>query len=237
MSWPDFHGNNLLRLLPEADAVRLTERAERVRVPLGGVISEPDGHVTFAHFPLSNLFSSVVALADGSQVEAATVGSEGMAPVGLLASETGGAYRVMQQIDGESLRVPVADFRARLAEDGPLRRVMERYALAMIQQSGQSAACNVRHEIGPRLCRWLLATQDGVGRGQFFLTHEFAGMMLGVRRQSVSSAAGALQRAGLIRYERGAVTVLDRPGLERASCECYGAIRAGYSRAMRPTIW
>ena len=94
MSWPDFHGNNLLRLLPESDAARLTEHAERVSIPLRGVISEPDEPVRFAHFPLANLFSSVVRLSDGSHVEAATVGNEGMAPLGLLASDTGGVHRV-----------------------------------------------------------------------------------------------------------------------------------------------
>lgn len=223
-------GNKLLDRLPGQDRARLLERAERVTVPLHEVAGEPGEAAPYAHFPLTCVYSSIVLMRDGSAIEAATIGNEGVVPLGLLADERTHVYRTIVQVEGESLRVPSGHFRSVFAASEPLRRLMERYALTITHQSGQSAACNARHTVENRMCRWLLMTQDRVRSDKFFLTHEDLASMLGVRRQSVSEVAKPLQDAGLIRYVRGNITILDRAGLERAACECYEAIWEAYDR-------
>lgn len=224
--------NRLLNLLPEADYALLARHLEAVRVPLHEVVCDPGEPVRYGHFPTGCIFSAIVQLKDGSAAEAATVGREGMVGLALLADERASVYRVVQQVEGESLRIAAEHFRAALAASEPLRRLLVRYSFTMTHQSGQSAACNLRHGVEHRMCRWLLMTQDRVGSDSFFLTQEDLSNMLGVRRQSVSDVAGPLQDAGLIAYSRGNITILNRPALERATCECYRAIRDTYERVM-----
>ena len=224
--------NRLLSLLPERDAARIREAAETVRPALGQPVCEPGEPMEAAYFPTTGVFSAIVPLEDGSAIEAATIGNEGVIGLDFLARGPAAAYRVILQVPGESLRVPAAAFRDLIGSSEPLRRLLETYALTVIRMSGQSAACNLRHPVAERMVRWLLMTHDRAGSDEFFLTQEFLSVMLGVRRQTVSIEAARLQEAGLIVYSRGNVTVLDRPGLEDACCECYAAVRDGYERVM-----
>ena len=225
-------GNQLLDRLPERDLARVLERARRVTLHLHEQICEPGEPIRTAEFPVTCAFSSIVPFSDGSVVEAATVGNEGMIGFDLLASRRAAVYRVIGQIEGETLRIAAEDFRRLLFGSDPLRTLLEKYTLTLIQQSGQSAACNLRHDIRQRMCRWLLMCHDRAGRDEFHLTHEFFGQMLGVRRQSISEVAGRLQDEGLVRYHRGDLTILDRPGLEQAACECFRTLSERYRLVM-----
>ncbi|MBA3314265.1 MAG: Crp/Fnr family transcriptional regulator [Planctomycetota bacterium] len=225
-------GNQLLDLLSEADLARLLQRAERVTVPLRTLVTEAGEPSREVHFPLTSVFSSLIPLRDGSTIEVATVGNEGMTGIDLLTDKPASVYRVISQVEGESLRVPADFFRSLLLEAGPLARIIQRYAMTVTHQCGQSAACNLRHDVEERMCRWLLMTHDRVRRDEFYLTQEFLGIMLGVRRQSVSLSASILQEAGLITYSRGNMKILDRPGLEAVSCECYATLRETYRQVM-----
>ena len=229
---PSRTGNRLLDLLPGPDLARLLDRAERATAKVGDVVAEAGEPARFAVFPLTSVYSAIIPLRDGSAIEATTIGSEGMAGIDFLTDHAASVYRLVCQVDGESLHLPASAFRSLLAESGPLRRVLERYVLTVVHQGGQNAACNLRHNVEERMCRWLLMTHDRVGANEFHLTHEFLAIMLGVRRQSVSLTAGILQEAGLIEYRRGDLRIADRPGLERASCECYRAIKDTYRQVM-----
>ncbi|MGC1272217.1 MAG: Crp/Fnr family transcriptional regulator, partial [Planctomycetaceae bacterium] len=222
----------LLTLLPAPDFRRLTEAAEQVRLPLRTVVGEPGEPIRHVHFPLTCVISTVVPMQDGAAVEAATVGNEGMSGIDLLVGGRASLYRTMQQVEGESLRIPAEHFRAVLSGSEAFRRLLERYILTMTHQAGQTAACNLRHAVEQRMCRWLLMTHDRVCDDTFYLTHEVLSFMLGVRRQTISETAAILHKSKLITYRRGHMSILDRPGLEAASCECYQAVRDAYRQVM-----
>ncbi|HLY65138.1 MAG TPA: Crp/Fnr family transcriptional regulator [Chloroflexota bacterium] len=188
---------------------------------------EPFRHVWF---PLSGVVSLVVLMKDGRGVDAATVGFEGMvgAPV-VLGTELS---QVTVQIEGEALRVPAPEFCQLLQQDPALRDVLLRYIDVLLTQALRSTGCNRLHGVEERLARWLLTTHDWVWRDQFHLTQDFLALMLGVRRPSVTVAAGALQQKGMITYRRGDVAILDREALERTSCEDYEAIRDAFERLL-----
>jgi CRP-like cAMP-binding protein len=188
-----------------------------------------------AYFPLSGVISLMTPLGDGSAIETATVGNEGM--VGVHAFLGGGALGnglAMAQIAGEALAIDVDTFRAEVEEDGKLASLMRAYTQALFAQISQAVACNSAHEIQQRAAKWLLETHDRVPDDTYVLTQEFLADMLGVTRPSVTVAARTLQEAGLIRYRRGQITVLDRNGLEEASCECYASVRREYDRLVGP---
>jgi CRP-like cAMP-binding protein len=225
-------GNRLLAALSEQDYERLLPRLEIVPSGLKEVVHEPGGPLSYVYFPITSVFSLVTLMADGAAIEFATVGKEGM--VGLpafLGAETMRS-RAFSQVPGEAVRMKVEVFREAISRSGPFQRVLLRYTHALLNQIAQTAACNRLHSIEERCSRWLLMTHERVGRDQFLLTQESLGEMLGVRRQSVSAVAGVLQKAGLIRYRHGQMTVLDRPGLEAAACECYGIIRREFDRLL-----
>lgn len=224
--------NRLLSLIPDPEFSGLMEQAEQVRLPFKTVIAEPGEPIRHVHFPLSCVISAVVLMKDGDTVEASTVGNEGMSGVDLLVGTRQSLYRNLQQVEGESLRIPAKHFRAVLAGSDSLRRLMERYLLTMTHQAGQSAACNLRHDVEHRMCRWLLMTHDRVCEDTFYLTQEILSVMLGVRRQTVSETAASLFKARLITYSRGTITILDREGIERMSCECYQSVRDAYQQVM-----
>jgi CRP-like cAMP-binding protein len=192
-------------------------------------MGEPIRHV---YFPTTALVSLMIVLEDGKQVEMAAVGREGLVGLPLaLGSDTDG-HVAMTQIPGSALRLQTDAFRAVLGVAPELQQVLGRYALVLLTQAGQAAACNGLHALAERGARWLLEAHDRVGSDQFLLTQDFLAAMLGVRRPSVTLAAGMLQQAGYITYHRGRVTVLDRVGLEAASCECYAAIRQETDRLL-----
>ena len=163
-------------------------------------------------------------------VEVGTVGNEGMSAVPLVHGAQVNTVDAMWQIEGDGLRMPSGEFRQELAENATFADVMNRYAQGFLAQVAQSTACNRLHPVEQRLARWLLMTHDRIGHDELQLTQEFLSQMLGVRRATVSVAAGALQRAGLISYSRGQITIVDREGLEQASCECYQLIRDEFDR-------
>ena len=229
---PPQRGNALLRALaPEdMDAVRpALEHVALVRDHPIFLAGESASHVWFPN----NGIISIVALDDkGSAIEVATVGHEGMTGLSIVLGSETMIYSSMVQVPGDGWRIEAATFRRLLDRRPAIRAVMLRYVLAAMTQMGQNAACAQLHNIEARCARWLLLAHDEVEGDRFPLTQDYLAMMLGVTRPSVSEAASSLQKAGLIRYVRGQITVLDRPGLEAMSCECYGIVRREFERLL-----
>lgn len=184
------------------------------------------------YFPNGGVVSITAMLGNGTWIEAATVGDEGMVGIEAFFGKRPLAQgeTMVQVPDTSMVMVSVEAFGRELARRGALHEIMGRYAQVTMGQMMRSTACNALHQVHERCCRWLLMTQDRVHRDDFQLSHEFLGMMLGVRRQTVTVVARRLQKAGLIRYVHGHVRILNRKGLEAASCECYAAIREQFSR-------
>ena len=229
----DAEQNRLLRSLSSAEYERLLPSFETVSLPLGHVLyeaREPIGHV---YFPQRCVISMLTVMEDGATVETESVGNEGLVglPVFLGARES--PARVISQIPDDAKRIAADDFRCAVEESAPLRGLLLRYTQTVVTQISQTAACNRLHSMEERCARWLLMTHDRVGGGDSFpLKQQFLAYMLGVRRATVTVAAGMLQKAGLIHYTRGKITITDRAGLEDASCECYRVIRDNYERLL-----
>ena len=225
-------GNRLLDQLESRDLERLAHRMERQVLPLRSTIRSPREPLRYAHFPVTNVLSSIVLLQDGSAVEAVAIGNEGVADVGLLVGERSSPHLLVQQVAGESLRVPADHFRSALRESPTLRELVERFALILLRQCAQNAACNARHPTEERLARWILSCADRAGSERFDITQEYLAVMLGVSRQSANAAIRSLQRQGLISYRRRRLEIFDRPRLEGAACECYAAANEAYEELM-----
>jgi CRP-like cAMP-binding protein len=217
--------NRLLAVLPGEQVERLEPKLEAVALDFKQLLYEPGKPIEHVYFPTSCVASLVTVVDGGQPIEIATVGREGMVglPVFLEADEVPG--RGFIQVAGGALRMDAREFKEETRRGGALTNLLLRYTQALFNQVAQSAACNRAHAVEERCARWLLMTHDRVGQDQFFLTQEFMGHMLGVRRATVNVAAGMLQKAGFITYTRGRITVLDRKGLESASCECYAIIK------------
>ena len=194
------------------------------------VLHEPGDRIDYVYFPLDGMCCLLTVLNDGSAIEVATVGKEGMLGVGAFLHFDSYLWRGICQVPGRVLRLRVPDFKKELDRAGNLSRSLRGYVHALLMKISQAAVCNRLHPTEQRLAKWLLLTHDRVGSDEFPLTHQFLSQMLGVRRASVSEVAAKLQQDGLIRYRRGVVTVLDRSRLEAISCECYSAIRAAFDR-------
>jgi len=229
----DGHGNHIVDALPPAQRRRILANARRVRLDVKTVLFEPGQPIRSVYLPLDGVISLVTPLQDGAIVEVATVGNEGVVGVPLV---PGGslAVRAIAQVAGESLRMSSRTFLAETEHDGLFGELVRRYIQAFVGQIAQAAACNRLHSNEERLSRWLLMSHDRVGVDEFAITHEFLGQMLGSRRATVTLSAGILQAAGLIRYQRGHVTILDREGLEAVACECYGVIKLELDRVLGP---
>jgi CRP-like cAMP-binding protein len=227
--------NRLLRALSADAFAGLLPHLEPVEVTVGQVLWPADGPIHAVYFPRTSVCSLLTPLADEAPVESATVGYEGIVGVPVVLGAPRTHTQAIGQIAGTAARVDARRFREWLATaDGALPLFL-RYAQVLLEQTAQSVACNRKHEMDERCARWLLATRDRVGADGFQLTHDFLAAMLGVRRASVTLAAGMLQQAGLIRYSRGRVTVLDSERLEEASCECYGVVRAQHELLLSET--
>jgi CRP-like cAMP-binding protein len=225
--------NRLLATLPPDEYARLTARMTDTAFQLRDVVYRANGPVPYVYFPRSGVLSCVVVLPDGGAAEVGTVGNEGMAGLpAFLGADTSPTEVICQAAPCEMWRMEAAAFRAEAGRDGPFRTLLGRYAQCYLTQVGQTAACNALHGVEERLARWLLMTHDRVGADDLPLTQEFLALMLGVRRASVTVVASALQHAGLIRYQRGRIAVLDRAGLEAASCDCYRMVRAEFDRLL-----
>jgi CRP-like cAMP-binding protein len=226
------HANRLLSILPEPSRERVLQRLEPVRYELGQLLMVQGDPIELVSFPTTAVLSMVIALEDGRSVEAAPAGFEGMGGVEVLLGEQLSQYEVTVQGAGEALQMPATDLLALAGEDPLIPKVLLRYAQVQMITASRSAACNRMHEIDERLARWLLHMHDWIGGDFLRLTHEFIATMLGVRRSSVTVAAGTLQNAGLIAYRRGEVTIIDREGLEEVACEDYMAIRDAFDRLL-----
>ena len=217
--------NHLIAALPAAERDRLVGMLSPMLLDIKTVLFEPGHPVRHVYFPLNGVVSLVTPLEDGAIVEVATVGNEGVVGVPMVA---GGslAVRAISQVSGWVLRMDADPFMAEVQSPGGLREIHGDYLQALFSQISQAAACNRLHTNEERLSRWLLMSHDRVGEDSFAITHEFLGQMLGSRRATVTLSAGILQAAGLIRYHRGQVTIIDRAGLEGVACECYAVIKA-----------
>jgi CRP-like cAMP-binding protein len=224
-------GNRLLSLLSPDTRRQMLPALKLISCEMGRVLYEPDRVITHIYFPLTVVTSVLSEMTDGTTVEVATVGREGMVGLPVFLGDETTFLRTIAQIPGAALSMGRIDF-LNLVEDktSGLRRILLRYTQALFGQLAQQSACNRSHNMEERCARWILMTQDRVGHDEFPLTQEFLAFMLGARRASVTLAAGILARAGLIQYTRGKIQVLDRAGLEEASCECYGVIQREYER-------
>jgi CRP-like cAMP-binding protein len=228
----DPHANRLLGLLPRRDYERLRPHLHPIALEYRQSLYRAHKPIEFVYFIETGVGSLVNTMANGDAAEVGTIGNEGMVGLPLLFGDDRAPTSVYVQVPGAGLRMKAALFRTELARSASMRTVMLRYAHAFFNQVAQSAACNHFHSLEQRCCRWLLMTHDRMQSDEFLLTQEFLAMMLGVRRTGVTAAAGALQRAGLIRYKRGNVTIIDRRGLIRRSCECYGVSKKEFDRLL-----
>lgn len=224
--------NRLLAGLPAEALKALRPHLEPVALSLREVLFNVDVPIEHVYFPEDAVVSILGVMPDGTAVEVATVGREGMVglPVFLGAERT--PAHALVQVPGRGHRVEARAFREHVQRSQDTRNVLDRYTQAMFTLVAQGAACNRLHSIEERCARWLLMTQDRVGADGFPLTQQFLSQMLGVRRAGVSEVASELQREGLLKYQRGYVSIQDRAGLEAASCECYAVIRSEFSRLL-----
>lgn len=224
------HKNGLLARLPEASWQRWLPQLEWVDLPQGQVLHESGELPRHAYFPTTAILSLLNVTQDGASTEIAVVGNEGMAGVSLFMGGASACSRAVVQSAGFGLRLKAQAMRAEFECDAQVMQVMLRYTQALMTQMGQMAVCNRHHSIDQQLCRCLLFNLDRLGGDEIVMTHELIAGTLGVRREGVTETALKLQAAGLIRYARGRITVLDRGGLERRACECYGVVRKAYDR-------
>lgn len=224
--------NQLLASLPEADFLQILPYLTTVPTRVKQVLHKCGEPLRQVFFPNGGVASITTVLLDGTTVEAATVGDEGMVGIEafLSADAIAPGETLMQVPDTNAEMMSVADFRREIGERAAFHDLMGRYTQVVIAQMMQSTACNALHHVHQRCARWLLMTHDRMHEQDFTLSHEFLAVMLGVQRPTVSVIAGTLQHAGLIRYKHGRVTVMDRKGLESAACECYPVIRAHFDR-------
>ena len=230
--------NRLLATIHEAELARFADILQVRPFDKGEVVSEPGDKIREVIFPLDAVFSVVATTPDGHEVEAGTVGMDGVVGLAPFLGAESSLLRSMCQIPGTAL---VAEVGLLLAKaDGAMASAARRYAHSFMTMAGQGVACNRLHAIEPRMARWLLMVHDRIERNPFELTHEFLAIMLGANRPSVSLAAAVLKQAGLIHYQRGRMTILDRAGLEDVACDCYALITAEYERStgarLRPGI-
>lgn len=223
------HNHLLDRLAPD-DFVLLRPHLQEVKLGYLEPLADPGRPIEFVYFPLSGVASLAKSMANGAAAEVGTTGNEGFVGMPLLLDTEAGATGVHMQVPGHALRMPARAFRNSLAQSASLRRLLNRFTYASYNQTCQLVACNRFHDVEQRCARWLLMAHDRVGADDLALKQQFLAEMLGVHRPAVTLAAGALQKAGLIRYRRGVITVLDRDGLEAASCPCYRIARASMDR-------
>jgi CRP-like cAMP-binding protein len=232
MASDDHRANRLLAALDPADYRELAPHLRVEGLPRGSVLQHAGDEISTVWFPHDCVVSLTALLRDGETVETGTIGREDV--VGFIAALGDGraVSRAIVQAPGAASRISCARFREAFDARPGVRNLCLRYYEALIAQLLQSVACNARHPLEGRLCRWLLMMQDRVGRAELRLTHQFLAEMLAVQRSTLTLAARKLQGVGLIRYRRGVVEILDRPGLEEASCECYGLTRSQFERVL-----
>jgi CRP-like cAMP-binding protein len=228
----DPQANRLLGLLTPRDYQRLRPHLKSIELEYRQSLYRANKPIEFIYFIESGVGSLVNTMANGDAAEVGTIGNEGLVGLPIVFGDDRAPTSVCVQVPGAGLRMSATSFKKELAQSASMQAVMLRYAHAFFNQVAQSAACSHFHSLQQRCCRWLLMTHDRMHSDDFLLTQEFLAMMLGVQRTGVSAAAGALQRAGLIHYKRGNVTILDRRGLIERSCECYGVSKREFDRLL-----
>jgi CRP-like cAMP-binding protein len=229
---PDPRKNHLLAALPAGEWVRWLPALEPVEMPLGHVLYESGVAMTHVYFPTTSIVSLLYVMEDGASAEIAVVGNEGIVGVSLFMGGETTPSRAVVQSAGTGYRMRGQLLKEEFNRSGPVLHLLLRYTQALITQMAQTAVCNRHHTLDQQLCRWLLLSLDRLQASELVMTQELIANMLGVRREGVTEAAVSLQEAGLIRYRRGHITVLDRKGLERRTCECYAVVRKEYDRLL-----
>lgn len=218
--------NRLLATLPKREYNRLLPGLKPVTLTFGEVLYQPGDTITHVYFPNDSIVSLLSAMSERATLEVGMVGNEGMAGLPIFMGVNVSQTRALVQGAGSAMRMTSANARLEASHLGSLHRLLHRYSHSLLAQVSQTSACNRFHSVDVRLARWLLMTADRLNVDEFRLTQEFMSSMLGVRREGVNKAAGALQAEKLIRYSRGVITILDRRGLEAKACVCYGLIKA-----------
>jgi CRP-like cAMP-binding protein len=229
---PDPLDNQLLAALPPAEFARLAPHLEAVDLPLGKVLYESGSSLSHAYFPTSAIVSLLYVMEDGASAEIAVAGHEGLVGISLFMGGGTTPSRAVVQSAGSGLRLSAQVMKEEFDRAGPTMHLLLRYTQALITQMSQTAVCNRHHSLDQQLCRWLLLSLDRLHGNELVMTQELIANMLGVRREGVTEAALSLQKAGLIRYARGHISVLDRPGLEARTCECYAVVKKEYDRLL-----
>jgi CRP-like cAMP-binding protein len=217
--------NRLLSALPSNVKAHLLPNLEIVELSFKEVLYQPTKPIEYVYFPNHGVVSLLTILEDSTSAEVGLVGNEGMVGLPIFLGVETALYKTIVQVPGEAMRMKVDVFKNLVKPDSPLYSLLLRYTHTLMLQVSQSTACISHHSVEKRCCRWLLMTRDRVHSEQFTITHDFLSKMLGVRRASVTVVAGTLQKAGLIRYNRGQMTILDHSGLEAVSCECYRRVK------------
>lgn len=217
--------NRLLAALPPEAQKRIFPHLKPVQLPLGTVVYEAGQHVDYVYFPADCIISLLYVMVDGASAEISVVGNEGIVGIAVFMGGESTPSRAIVQSGGSAFRLPAAELRKEFNSHPDMRMLMLRYTQALITQMAQTAVCNRHHSIDQQLCRWLLLSLDRLSSNSLTMTQELIANMLGVRREGVTEAAGKLQRLGVITYQRGHITVLDRPQLERLCCECYKVVK------------
>ena len=230
--YPDPRTNHLLAALPDADWQRWSALLEPVELPLGHAIYESGTTLGHLYFPTTSIVSLLYVTGDGSSAEIAVVGHEGTVGISLFMGGESTTSRAVVQSAGHGVRIPAQMMKDEFSRSPAVMHLLLRYTQALITQMAQTAVCNRLHSIERQLCRWLLLSLDRLPGKEIVMTQELIANMLGVRREGVTESASKLERAGLITYRRGHITVLDRPGLEKRTCECYGVVKHEYDRLL-----
>ena len=217
--------NKLLAALSAAEQERLSPYLESVDMPLGEVVYESGRSLDHVYFPVTSIVSLLYVLENGASAEIAVVGNDGVVGISIFMGGESTPSRAVVQSAGKAFRLAAATMKAEFTRGGSMQHIMLRYTQALITQMAQTAVCNRHHSVDQQLCRWLLLSLDRLSSPELTMTQELIANMLGVRREGVTEAAGKLQKAGVIRYRRGHIKVLDRTRLESMSCECYEVVR------------
>ena len=228
--------NHILDALPALERDRLFPHLKLVPMPLGMVLYESGATLRHIYFPTDSIISLLYVMRDGASAEIAVVGKEGAVGVSLFMGGETTPSRALVQSAGQAYRLSGARLKAEFSRHGELLHVLLRYTQSLLTQMAQTAVCNRHHSLDQQLCRWLLLSLDRLSSNRLHMTQELIANMLGVRREGVTEAAGKLQKQGVIRYARGKITVLDRPHLERLSCECYAVVKQEYDRLLPQTV-
>lgn len=228
----DARQNHLLAALPDNEWLRWQPQLEPVEMPLGKALYESGRRLTHVYFPTTSIVSLLYVMEDGASGEIAVVGNEGIVGISLFMGGESTTSRAVVQSAGMGFRLRANLMMQEFERAGPVLHLLLRYTQALITQMAQTAVCNRHHTLDQQLCRWLLLSLDRLHSDELVMTQQLIANMLGVRREGVTEAAGRLHKAGLIRYQRGRIKVLDRAGLERRTCECYAVVKKEYDRLL-----